>query len=198
MNLSKIPKILYLVLIILMVTIGVIVFSEKKTSADNKGGISIPTTTEPISSTSTGPVSKLDISNWKTYVNNTWKYKLEYPADWYVYEATERITQILEQGVEAKPYIKDSSRLISITVYINRKELPDLYSIPVTIEPETKKITVGGVGGEEHLLTNQKGRRTEWILLEKDGRFYEFIVGMENPRTVEIFNQMLTTFEFIE
>lgn len=197
MNLSKIPKSLYLVLVILMVTIGVIVFIEKKAPADNKVGIS--TTTNPPSSTNTQPTSEIDTSNWKTYINKNWGYELKYPQDWYVDEGPDAVAiDILAYGVETKPYIKDVSRRIGITVFKNQEEVPKPFFPAATVQ--TTKITVGGVKADEYLLTEVGGKRrvSKWVFIEKGGRFYLFVVSMENHQTVEIFNQMLTTFVFIE
>lgn len=171
-----------------MVTTGVIIFLGKKAPADNKGWIS--TTTNPPSSIKTAPTSEIDSSNWKTYVNKRWQYRLRYPEDWFVYEASEAVTYILEHGVETQPYVKDSSKMIRITVLTGMPYLPP-------VEIRIKEITLAGVKGKELLLTDENGQ-SEWILIEKGGKVYQLIVSLKDPRTVQIFNQMLKAFEFIE
>ena len=185
-----------------MITIGITVFVEKKAPADNNPRISVSTSTEPIVSTSTESIiSEIDTSIWETYVNTKWGYKFKYPENWYIDEATERITRILPYGIETKLYIKEISKVITITVYIDKEELPRPYFPPSIDKIETKGTTVGGMKAEEDLLINLTGRwagTTKWVLVEKDGRFYKFIVDMENAQTIEVFNQILKTFEFIE
>lgn len=139
------------------------------------------------------PEIKIDTSNWKTYTNKRWGYKLKYPEDWNVLEETVAITDFLAPGVETEPYIQDSSKLISITVV---GVLQELVFPPAQVE--TKKISVGGIEGKDYYVTIPVIGTARWVVLEKDGVVFKLVVGLENPKTVEIFNQMLKTFEFIK
>ncbi len=236
MKISGAPKVLYLVLIIAVITIAILVFTQTKLPAEKKSQPINPispttpisqeqfvstntlpvTSSEPelIASTTTQPTSEteasreIDTSDWKIYINEKWGYGLKYPEDWYVKEGPEAVSvSILAPDVPVEqPYIDDSSKRIGITVFEER--LPRPY-FPPDVEIETnKKIIVGGAEGNEYLLRKEQidrksksGRKTKWtkwILIKHNGIFYELIVSMENSRTVEIFNQMLKTFEFIE
>jgi hypothetical protein len=184
-----------LILIIGVITASLVIFIQSKLPAQNESQPTTQITPEP---TTSSVESQIDTSDWKTYINKRWGYKLKYPKNWYVVEDTERITMLLLQGIKAYPYVEDSSKMISITVFINRRELPRPY-FPPGVEIETKKITIGGVEGKEYLLIREKKITTKRILIENtNGRIYAFIVGMENPQTVKIFDQILKTFEFIE
>lgn len=77
MNLTKIPKSLYLVLGIFILTIGTILFLPQKAPAQSKAGI--PATTQQLSSTNTQPTSETDIAGWNTYRNQEVGFEVKYP-----------------------------------------------------------------------------------------------------------------------
>lgn len=173
-----------IILIILMITTALVVFMVDKILPQDRSNkfASAPTGAESI--------SKLDTSNWKTYVNEKWKYRLRYPEDWFVYEASEAVTYILGRGVETQPYVRDSSKMIRISVLTGMPYFPP-------VEIRIREITLSGVKGKELLLTDENGQ-SEWILIEKGGKVYHLIISLKDSRTVEIFDQMLKTFQFIE
>ena len=140
-----------------------------------------------------------DISDWKDYVNKNWKYKLKYPSDWYINEGQDGIAvDILSYDVETKPYIKDPSKRIGITVFPNRQTMPPP-NYPPGVIVQTKYINAGGIEAQEDILNDEsKNRQIKWIWIEKNGILYWLVVSLENPQTVKIFNQILGTFDFLE
>jgi hypothetical protein len=103
--------------------------------------------------------------------------------------------------VETEPYIKDSSKRIGITVFMNKEEIPSPY-YPTEVEVKTTQTSIGGEEAQEDILIRltdkNQNRQSKWILIEKNGRFYWLVASLEDPKTVEVFNQILNTFEFVE
>lgn len=94
MKLKKVSKILYLILIIGVISIGIVIFLQNKLPAQKPSPTLSPTstesqtTTEPYIQTATTTQNQIDISKWETYRNEKFGYSFKYPPNlWEVHEA---------------------------------------------------------------------------------------------------------------
>lgn len=135
------------------------------------------------------------VAYWKVYSNEKWGYKLKYPEGWYVEEETPAITVI--RDMPTLNYSRTSQ--ISITVFLNKKELPSPY-FPPGVKVVTEEVTVGGIKGKRYLLLDpiSKKGKAVWLLVERNGRFYEFILNKKSSDVTKIFEQIIKSFEFTE
>lgn len=142
---------------------------------------------------------ELNNSQVKIYRDKKYNFKFKYPEDWYIKNVSENLITILSADIEIEPYIKDSSKIITITIFKNKEILPSPY-FPLNVKIVEKNINIDGAIGKEYLLTEigDEKRKAKWILIEREGIFYELVVDIENSRTLEIFNSFLESFEFIE
>lgn len=208
MKFGKIPKTLFLLLIIAIVSISVVILFQvdlwaiipnlplfQKEKAPLR--IEFIELKEPqmIAQTTT-PTTTLDTSKWKTYINEKLGYKFKYPENWSVIEQPGGYVVTI-----AGPRYDPKSGLYrdEITLYVDPKYL-NPYGTPAE-EVKESKINIAGREGTEFLLINYlepfKGT-VKWVVIKKDTSFYKFVVDMDDHPAAEIFDQMIKTFEFIE
>ena len=139
----------------------------------------------------------INTSNWQTYVNVKWNYMLKYPASWSVEESTELISSIRAWERQPKEY-SDPYRDIDIIVYPNKDEWPNFERDLDQGRMEIKgSVTIAGLEATELREFAEKGFSYRIIVIQKGDRLYTITINEANP-DMNIFNQILNTFEFIQ
>ena len=127
-----------------------------------------------------------EIVNWKTYQDEEYKFEVKYPENWQVKEGPPRYIWFYdEKGYSTGIYvaIKENRAQLSLTDWIRAYVEVDKYLGDISVD-EVKGMKV------------QKSEKT-LIYLPKDTDIYE-IAFFENSIYQKIFNQMLSTFRFVE
>jgi hypothetical protein len=161
MKLSKIPKSSYLVLIILMVTIAVISFIERKAPTDNKVRISLPAPREPNAPTSSKSVTNQTILNedkdiWGwfsgTYIDLHWNpYNF---STFRVYRQTNANTQwkLVSRESLKKPQYFDSDLDKSRAIYYKVEAVTEKGAILKSYTPILFQLDRENGGNHEFLF----------------------------------------------
>ncbi len=150
-----------------------------------------------------------ETADWKTYRNDEYGFEVKYLKDWYVWEKENPLAAGTEQGPEyiihftnypyEGGYYPEDFQGISIEIEDFLKEsVKDIY---LPILEELKK---GGAGVEEINIDTEKGYKKtveyfqndviEFYILKNNNLYYFHTHNFSE----EVFNQMLSTFRFIE
>jgi len=140
--------------------------------------------------------TEIDISDWQTYSNEEYGYEVKYPKDWRTAECG-----ITCQGFGPQSLGED----VVVAVNVISLPLPEVkQSLPVLSNPINKiiqeeTVTVNNIQWIK-LTIKQDISGTIFIenLTEQNDKTYDIGVGTDEINIVEIYNQILSTFKFIE
>jgi hypothetical protein len=210
MILNKITKILSLVLIIGIITIGIVIFLQTKSPAQKEVPPPInPLIAEPSPSTTTQSATstaegQVDTSDWKTYRNDTYGFQFKYPA---VYEefkgcGLREENNIIFLGNRIEIQIGDSKGLF-LDEYVN-EYISQSFHTDLGDQFELKNLTISGNPAIEITYRLGKiGRFGESVFLLHGGKIYKFSVVagpscIKNILEIETFQKILSTFQLID
>mgnify|MGYP000400851006 CR=1 FL=1 len=155
-----------------------------------------------------------ETANWKTYKNEKYGYEIKYPADWYLNEWPDKhAVGFRTYSPDEMPQIDDS--LINIEIEQEYSSIDDWINEFKTTTEEGMESWGMNFFQEEIMIGNEKGYKIGFvgeengqkaylfvsIVLYRDGNV--FIFQQSSPIECQrleckIFNQMLSTFKFIE
>ena len=190
---NKIPKSFYLVLIIAAVVI-LVIFIQSKLPVNQESQSNTQVTSQPAT---TSVESQNHTSGWKIYTNNRFNYQVKYPSDWFIEETTQLITTIRPWKKQPNEY-SDPLRDIDITVYPYKEYWPNFEKWIVLGKMRKKgELIIGGEKAEEFQEIAEQGYTYRHIIIQKNEHLYCISIYEKHPQ-IEIFNQILKTFEFIQ
>lgn len=143
--------------------------------------------------------------NWKTYSNQKYGYQMRYPQDWYLFPdgtaaiGGENISAFANFDLNQGPR-KGSLQDLRIDVRVD--PLTRSFDDYLNARSE-KKVTTSS----EEVLVDEKhgvkwtihGLGTSYlVLVPNNGRVYSIIGPAENSTQIEIFDQILSTFKFLD
>ena len=122
--------------------------------------------------------NQLDTSTWKTYRNEEKKYELKYPGNWYIW-------YIVPSRISSEP---ETTRLHGAA--FSRGAWIDISDSETGTCADTKN---------EYFVTDPPGRFQRTVCMgDKEIDLYIWKVVPINTEFIKIFNQILSTFKFIE
>lgn len=133
--------------------------------------------------------SEIDTSDWKTYRNEEYFYKVKYPVNFYLDETNSRNIFIGTDLVHRKPngvFIKVLSRPIEEEIGILKKR------DELTTVLEEKEIYLGNINAVRLILSTAIGYDELYYFIRKDGLEYELLGLHDNAYHKAI----ISTFRF--
>jgi len=154
-----------------------------------------------------------ETADWKTYTNTEYGFEMKYPNNWYSKEIKQGI---VEGGIYFSPEKPDelsetggiifTNEALNITIVQNSKKslldfAYDYLNLASAKKYETEKIEIGGKEGLkiidacEGVGCGQPKWQPKWFV-ERDEKIYIFNPGLSDK--IEVFEQIISTFKFIE
>ena len=131
------------------------------------------------------------ISTLKTYRNQEWGFEFQYPKDWVIKENTFG-SYYSKFNMLIRPTTGWYSRFpVSVNVVLS--EFPERSFQGV--EKITSEVVVDGVPGVKYQYEFEGSQETAIILPLGE---YKLILGMDNERYLDEFNQILASFKFLK
>lgn len=183
-----------LVALVVGVGVGYVVGAKKNVQTQDQTQTQIQQNTEETDS----------VVNWKTYTSKEYGFYLEYPQDW---------------TLGTKPLATDSETLFSQPIHIN-KSGTDSFGITVkTSNPIESWERLAGKPSEEILVADKNSHSIDWVEEGLSGSTFDqytkhvvvplknnylqlslYLDNSENEKETNIqkFNQILSTFDFID
>lgn len=186
----------------------------KKQSQVSYGPIPVPTETLIPTNIVSTPTPD-PTANWKTYINITEKYRLRYPQNWFLKESGSMV-QIFNYDVDRVPgRAYDPSRdgnLFKIEIFVEDKysDVDKWFNeekskiSPVTDKPyeflNVKPITVDSQKGIYFEVKDEWTKISVGTVVFQSPRnkLIRFNGGLNFPENKTLFNQILSTFKFLE
>ena len=149
---------------------------------------------------------------WQTYTNSDYKYSVDYPGDWEVLEAGPA-EDLLQEVTFYETSQSAAPAAFKIRVLDNpqNKNLDDWskdYQVPLVADPNVNlaqvvgDATLGGEPAKKILINGPGSKETVFVSLHNEVIYYAFfseIAGSsETERLLVIFNQILSTFQFVD
>lgn len=156
-----------------------------------------------------------ETANWKTYINEEHGYEIKYPESWFVYEIEiyekqnlpvvyfqpEEEAEILYEKYPGIMMAGPHSLAASIIVFDNPSNLTLKEWVAEEAGSKNQKEVI--VGGETGIEVKFSG--LPYVYIVKESKIYRFASGIPRSKKkdeikdeIEIFNQMLSTFRFLE
>lgn len=129
--------------------------------------------------------------NWKTYRNEEWGFEFRYPSDWVVKEKTFG-GYYSKFNVVFRP---TTGRITQFPVLINIVLPEFVYASFKNIKKTTSETIVDGVPGIKYRYEFEGGQETAIILPFGE---YKIILGTDNEQYIDIFDQVVATFVFLQ
>jgi hypothetical protein len=130
-------------------------------------------------------------SGLQHYRNEEWGFEFEYPEEWEVIEKT-FFSHYSKFNLVVRPKI-GWYKVFPLSVNIVLPEFPERSF--ANTEKETSEVVVSGVSGVQYKYQFEDSSETAVILpLGK----YKIIIGTDDERYQQIFNQFLSSFKFVE
>ena len=154
-----------------------------------------------------GPIDPIECMLRGTYRSKRYKYEIQYPKDWSFYESSSRSGEIVyfyPPGKEPKPGGEDREITIHIIEWLQwykpLEEWVDL-NLEKGIYRDKKEIIFGrgdyqGIEVREKIFGLTSYART--VLFERNTNYYSISIINENSIYMPVFDQMLSTFRFLE
>lgn len=153
--------------------------------------------TEPMSEIKI-PEKQNETSDWETYTNDKAKYELKYPPDFEVkepeYTATAEFIDVVKKNFPGW-YTIESHWILNPKGEVTAKQLVE------SLSNENKIITnfnINGVPAIKVTADSPLGGKFTEIYIEKYGDVYIISYSSDNELGLKYFNQILSTFRFIE
>lgn len=154
-----------------------------------------------------GPINPIECTPLGIYRNKKYKYEVDYPEDWSFYElAGEETVDFYPPG--EKPQLGGRGRAISISVinwwYPEDRTYEEWLNFLITEYPQLyqeKKDIIFGKGNYEGTEMREKkshGGVSRTVSLVDDSLVYNISIIDENSPYISVFNQILSTFRFLD
>lgn len=127
-----------------------------------------------------------------SFTNPNGEYNFEYPSIWKV-----AINEYNNNNSLFGPGANSSSGTGGVEVFNQQTSIDKFLSGVDAIIIEKKDITIDGISG---VYTHYKGFPASGVqaVLSKNGKIYNIYLNSEKNEDIELFNQILSTFKFIE
>jgi hypothetical protein len=152
-----------------------------------------PPTATPIPPTPTlAPVATAtDTANWKTFTNTNGGYNFKYPTAW-----NAAINQVTTTNSLFGPAASPSSGLGGVELYKNQTSVADFQkNLSATY---TLKNTVQINGTQENLYNVSGLFNAESVMFVKNNTLYNIYINPKSADDLNLFNQLLSTFQFAQ
>lgn len=130
-------------------------------------------------------------ANWKTYTHPTYKYQFKYPSDW---------SAVVSQSASANTLFGLNADSKSGIGGIEVREIPtepqNFNSLTESKIIKQTPVTINGISGYKTKYSNVVSG-TNFVFRHKDGLIYNIYINSEGQNDLEIFDQILSTFKFI-
>ena len=127
----------------------------------------------------------------KTYRNTEFGFEFQYPQDWEVKENTFGSYYSKFNLVVNPKAVRSSNFTVSINIVL--PEFPERSF--QNVEKTATEVTVDGVSGVKYQYEFESSQETAIVLPLGE---YKVILGTDNEQYVDTFNQVLSTFKFLE
>jgi hypothetical protein len=215
MTLNKISQILFLALIVGVVTAGIVLFLQKKSPAEKVTPLQVSTstqsetTTQPTTQVTTSAQGEIDTSDWKTYVNEKYRFRFEYPNGYEVYTSyppkadlgelggVVTIARNLELVFGPGPKPEETlEKWVAFNFQLSDKNVISRETISVAGEKAIRvEFSCKKLSGEDTICEEiWLNRRFQEFLLSYTFRFK----GDEKGISKELFYQIVSNFRFIK
>lgn len=189
--------------------------TETSTSAQNQSATSTQTTTVTPGQETTNSATTDETAGWKTYSDSTLGFSVKYPSSWLVTEGNSYAPSLPEEMVtfQSRKDVFDISVIVEDTTYSSKKEAITQFvkNSWGSYDLSSKTLQIGSYEGLESFFiqSGMGGSQLKLIytVLENNGRFY--YVGTqtalnsqtnepEDTERLEIYNNVLSTFKFLD
>jgi len=157
-------------------------------------------TSKPLSSISISPD---EMEGWKTYENDKFGFTFLYPQDLILYDQLKQIgDNLLLQNYQDKPNRTESSNDFQLVLSVGKDDGKSLEDYPKLWETElgklsSEKISVGNVSAIKG-FSGQKNHAVPTVWLKNNGYLYTFQLSTPTSNTKQLFDQILSTFKFLD
>lgn len=160
---------------------------------------SSPTPTSPPT-----PQPSIDpTATWQSYVNEKFNFSFTYPQGLVIYDGIQQVEdRLLVQNFEDKPGRASSDADFQIVVRVGNKGKMLLEDYPKVWEKEfgksnSENVTIDGVAAMKG-LSGQKGSAVPTVWIAKDQYVYSIQLSTPNSKNANYFDQILSTFQFLD
>lgn len=189
--------------VLIVITLGLIAFlffqnqQLKKQSVNQQVTPTIEAPSPTPKTVSSISIPADETAGWKTYINTTYKYSLNYPPTWQI---RENVTDILSSRPPST-YIFEKVEEFAPGIYVwvvQKVELKQWITEQL-ISPDyeqikTENIIVAGIPGTK--VSGIPGPlEQEWVFLNKNNKTIILYAGVQEE-DMSVFDQILSTFKF--
>ena len=131
-------------------------------------------------------------ANWKIFIHPIYKYQFKYPSQW---------SAMISQNAKANTIFGLNATSQSGVGGVEVREIStdpqDFHTLTQSKVSESVPVTINGISGYKMKYSNVLNG-TDFVFRNSDGLIYNIYINSENPEDLIIFDQILSTFKFIE
>lgn len=131
-------------------------------------------------------------ANWKIFIHPTYKFQFKYPSQW---------SAVISQNAKANTLFGLNATSQSGVGGVEVREIStdpqDFHTLTQSKVSESVPVTINGISGYKMKYSNVVNG-TDFVFRNSDGLIYNIYINSENPEDLIIFDQILSTFKFIE
>lgn len=161
----------------------------------DKAAAPIQSSTPTVSSTPAATVPTDETASWKTYTSDRYKYSIKYPPLW----SLKRTAVVYYPEIEVERVTLQHPNYSSNFVYVDMEAREDDWP---GIEPNTfgdaHEYTFAGIKSYRRSFRSTQNGGQEIVYFQRGRNYFTFQLVDDRKEFTDLFNQILSTFRFLD